>query len=164
MDYWPTFVPDSLPVRPHRETRPSLLPNSLHNMGWKPDPTFVIRPDINRDASFPFLHSPPGSPQTEEDAPSSIEQPPYSPDTPTISGDDLVGASPIRPTFIDSRTAPKSARPPTGQVLPPTTATQAPTDLTLMTLNAQKTGAHSPSLSDIIRMIDDISPDIIFLT
>ncbi len=37
LDYWPTFVPDSLPIRTQSGPRSSLLPNSLHNMGWKPD-------------------------------------------------------------------------------------------------------------------------------
>jgi hypothetical protein len=133
-------------------------------MGWTPDPTFVIRPDLTRDASFPFPHSPLGSPQTEEDVPSSIGTHPYSPNTLTISGGDLVGASSIGTTVAASGTATHSASPPIDQVLSPATATQAPTNPTLLTLDAQKAGANSPSMADIIHMIDAHSPDILFLT
>jgi hypothetical protein len=58
MDYLPTLVPNSLPVRPPSAPRTLLLPNSPHNMGWKKEPTFVIRPDSNKDTTYPFPHSP----------------------------------------------------------------------------------------------------------
>ena len=162
MDFWPTFVPDSLPVRPQPGPRSSLLPNSLHSMGWKPDPTFVICQDLTRETYYSPLHSSPGSTQTEDDIPSSLGPPPYSPDTPTMSGvdsvEDLV-------TNTNSRgTATQSAFVPTQQVLPMPTATHTATNLTLLTLNTQKAGTNSPSMVDIIHMIDDHSPDILFLT
>ncbi len=42
----------------------------------------------------------------------------------------------------------------------------SPTDfvLTFLTLNAQKAGANSPSIADVITMLDNHSPDILFIT
>ncbi len=45
VEYCPTLIPNSLPVRPPAAPRTLLLPNNMHNMGWKEEPTIIIRPD-----------------------------------------------------------------------------------------------------------------------
>ena len=60
-DLWSELRSASLPVY-HRSKAPSPhLPRSLPNLGWKRDPSHMIRLDLPRGGSFPFPHSPPGS-------------------------------------------------------------------------------------------------------
>jgi len=61
-DHWPEILPANLPIF-HRETSPPpLLPRSLSSLGWKRHPSYRIRLNPPTRASFPFPHSPPGSP------------------------------------------------------------------------------------------------------
>jgi hypothetical protein len=64
-------------------------------------------------------------------------------------------AFPLSPPVENDTTM--GATPPTGD---PTTNTT----LTFLTLNAQKAGPNSPSLSDIVTILDEHSPDVLFLT
>ena len=68
----------------------------------------------------------------------------------------MSGADLVEDTFTNTNsreTATQSADL-TDQELPSPTATHAASNLTLLTLNAQKAGANSPSMADIIQMID----------
>ncbi len=48
-------------------------------------------------------------------------------------------------------------------VRPPDPVSPVDTVISFLTINAQNAGANSPSLADIVTMLDDHSPDIIFL-
>ncbi len=63
-----------------------------------------------------------------------------------------------------SHHTPKGAHVKAGNAQSLATAPPTATNLTLLTINAQKAGANSPSLSDVVTMLDDLSPDILFLT
>ena len=86
------------------------------------------------------------------------------PGKPTQQGNDPTGASPpANPTSTDPITSQGTqllARQAQSLAAAPPTATS----LTLLTINAHNAGANSPSLSDIVTMLYDHSPDINFLT
>jgi len=165
-DYWPTFIPASLSVRPPGEPRPLLLPRSLPSMGWKPDPTFVIRRDPIKEASYPFPHSPPGSPHPEDELMSSTNgQPPTPSGKSARQGIDPIEApSSAGPSHKDNFTIPQGEFVTSGAALPLTHVPPTNTILTFLTINAQTAGTNSPSLSDVVTMLDDHSPDILFFT
>ena len=121
----------------------------------------VLHHQIRRKKSYSSHHSSLGSTQTEDDIPSSPEPPPYSPDTTTMSGADLVEDT--VPTTNSKEIAAHSADL-SDQGFPSPAATHTTINLTLLTLYSQKAGANIPSMADIIHMIDDHSPDILFLT
>ncbi len=166
MDYWPTLIPDSLPIRPSGEPRSLLLLNSLHNMGWKPHPTFVICPDPIRDTHYPFPHSPPDSPHPVDkpiSSPKGQMTPP--PEVLTQKCHYHMEASPsASPPHTDTMTTPKRAQDPAERSQSLVAASSTATNLTLLTINVQKVGANSPSLADVVAMLDGHSPDILFLT
>ena len=92
-------------------------------MGWKTDPTFVIRRDPTEDPN-PFLHSPPGSPQPEDEPMSSAEgQPPTTSGKSTRRGiDPTESPSAAGHTHIDTLTTPHGEPITMGHELPPTDA------------------------------------------
>jgi len=63
-------------------------------------------------------------------------------------------------TLITPRGEPIKMRPESTPTDAPTTSTI----LTFLTINAQKAGTNSPSLSDIVTILDDHSPGILFIT
>ena len=166
MDYWPTLIPASLPLRPRGKIHPLFLPRSLPSMGWTPDPTFVLRTDLNTEASYPFPHSPPGSPHPEEE--------PISPTyglTPTPTGqppqkerDHNMTHISESPTQRDISLPPPGEFNTTGGTSIPNAVLSTNTTLTFLTVNAQKAGPNSPSLMDIVTTLDEHSPDFLFLT
>ena len=83
--------------------------------------------------------------------------------TPTQQGMDPAEASPpARPASTDHVT-PQETHLIARQAQSLSVAPQTATNLTLLTINAQKAGANSPSLLDVVTMLDDHSPDILFL-
>ena len=131
-------------------------------MGWKTDPTFIIRPDPNGEATYPFPHSPTSSHQPEEKHMSYTEG-----QSPTTLGDSpWPGINPTKPpsteghTTIDNHTTPHGEPTQTGPELMPTDVPPTSTSLSFLTINAQKAGINSPSLSDIVTMLDDHAPNI----
>ena len=111
-----------------------------------------------RRAPFPFPHYPPGSP---------------SPPSPCPPGLGFVGhlsilpkagpKGPIPPSDGDTFTAsPRTDRAPIPDHF--TSSTTAAVELKFLTINVQKAGANSPSLVDIITMLDHHSPDFLLLT
>jgi hypothetical protein len=169
-DHWPTLRPASLPAHRRRDTRTPLFSRSLCSMGWKRDPNCKIRHDPPMRDIFPFPHSPPGSPSHETTS---------SPPTGNCPSLCPLGALPQE---TDSKEASPRLAPQTrvvhltSQGIPPQTpdtdtpSSDAPsadsfayTLLTFLTRNAQKTGANSPSLADVIRLLDKNDPDVLFL-
>ena len=60
--HWPDVRPASLPVSRRSKAPTPQLPRSLPSLGWVRNPSFRIRLDPSKGTSFPFPHSPPGSP------------------------------------------------------------------------------------------------------
>ena len=84
---------------------------------------------------------------------------------PTRQGNDPTEASPSAGrTHMDSATTSLEVHATMVHTQSPTIASPTTTNLTFITINAQKAGAQSPSLSDIVTMLDDHSPDILLLT
>ncbi len=139
---------------------------SLYCMGWRPSPTFVIHPDPTRDTPYPVPHAPPGSPHPGAEPMSPPEgQLITSTGISAQQGNDLREAShSASPTHMDTLTTPQGAHVKAENAQPLPVAPPTSTILTLLTINAQKAGANSPSLSDVVTMLDDHSPDILFLT
>ena len=160
-DYWPSLLPPSLPVRPPGQTRPSLLPRSLPSMGWKPDPAYIIRPDCIQGTTYPFPHSPPGSPHSSDEhiLPTKGQQPATNELRGHQRDTSLTESNPHTTAFTGSEGKPSTSGP-----VPPIAEASANTILTLLTINAQKAGTNSPSLSDIVTMIDEQLPDVLFIT
>ena len=83
----------------------------------------------------------------------------------TQQGNDLTETSPpSSPTSTDTTTTPQGAHVMAGHAQSLAVAPPTATELTLLTINEQKAVANSPSLSDIVTMLNDHSPDILFLT
>jgi hypothetical protein len=68
------------------------------------------------------------------------------------------------PTHTDLLTYPLGEPITAGHTSPPTGVPPTDTILTFLTINAQKAGANSPSRTDIVTLLDDHSPDILFFT
>ena len=134
-------------------------------MGWAPDPTFVIRTDPLKGASYPFPHSPPGSPHPEEDREPRSEGQTPTPGTPTQREEGTGGTHNSRsPTHGGTRLSPSwSTDTPSDTTLTPV-VDSTHTSLKFLTINAQKAGPNSPSLSDIVTILDEHNPDVLFLT
>jgi hypothetical protein len=134
-------------------------------MEWKPIPTYVIRHDPPAETLYPFSHSPPGSPPPlgVSTIPACGQSPTLPRETSLRDNDPMeyssdVSANTRVPTiFHGNPTHPDSAR-------APDPVSPVDTLISFLTINAQKVGANSPSLTDIVTMLDDHSPDIIFLT
>jgi hypothetical protein len=135
-------------------------------MGWKPDPAFVIRQDPIGEIPYPFPHSPSGSPSPEDELMAFIDEQPSTPSGKSArQGMGPIEASPFAgPTHKDILTSPHGEPVTTGHTLPPTVVPPTATILIFLTIDAQKAGSNSPSFSDIVTILDDHFPDILFFT
>jgi hypothetical protein len=156
-DHLPELRPSSLPVHRRTMTPTPLVPRSLPSLGWQKDSSHKIRHDPPKRDPFPFPHSPSGSPS------------PPNPDHPEpnhvrcLSNPTVVGQE--GPTFAEGGGAAISA-PPTARALTPdqpTTSTGTAVELKFLTIDVQKAGTNSPSLTDIMTMVDQHSPDFLLL-
>jgi len=86
------------------------------------------------------------------------------PGQPTQQGQDPTEAPPLASPTSTDHIASRGTQLLMRQAQPLTPGPPAATILTLLTINAQKARANSPSLADIVTMLDDHSPDILFLT
>jgi hypothetical protein len=157
-DRWHELRPASLPVYNRTMAPPPLLPRSLPKLGWKRNSSHMIRHDPPQRAPFPFTHSPPGFPSPPNPGhpgPGSVEH---------LSTLPKVGPEgPIPPKDGDTPTpSPRTARAPTPDHY--TASTTTTVELKILTINGQKAEANSPSMVDIITMLDYHAPDFLLLT
>ena len=135
-------------------------------MGWKPDLTYVIRHDSQSGTLYPFPYSPPEAPP-----PVGVSTSPSSGHSSTFTRKiTRKGNGPMEVSSPDvsknteilniSQRESHIADP----VQLPDTASTVDTVLTFLTIHAQKAGANSPSLAHVITMLNDHSPDILFVT
>jgi hypothetical protein len=157
MDPWPELRPSSLPVYPRKTAPPPPLPRSMPNLGWIRDPPYRIRLDPPKGVPFPFPHPTPDSQPYLHPCPI-----PPDPDN-HMSTSPKTGLDGITPTFdlADLPTSRRADR----DTLPGHTPDSPSTaeGLKFLTINAQKAGANSSSLVEIITMMDQHSPDFLFL-
>ena len=125
-------------------------------MGWKRDPSHMIRLDPPQGDPFPFPHSPPGSPSQQLPGPSlpdsnchrstSTEADPDGPTSPSALSERPTGPLPKHSTSHSTSTLSTALA------------------LRFLTINAKKAGANSPSLVDVITMLEQNSSDFLLLT
>jgi len=118
----------------------------------------MIHHDPPKRDPFPFPHSPPGSP-----SPPSPGHPEPESVGPLSTLPKAGPEGPIPPKHGDTPTAsPRTARAPTRDHSAASTTTAV--ELKFLAINVQKAGASSPSMVDIITMLDHHAPDFLLLT
>jgi len=137
---------------------PSLFPRSLSNLGWKREPSYRIRHDPPTRAPFPFPYSPPGSPPHLRPGPLPPDHDIHLSSSPKGRRDG--NTSPSDLTDLPTSTRADQDATPGLTPDPPSTAAYPK----FLTIKAQKAGASSPSLVDIITMMDHHPPGFLFLT
>jgi hypothetical protein len=161
--HWPTLIPQSLPIRPApRPVLPS-QPNNLHNYGWKPDPNFRIRIHTPPHADYPFEYPPTTTPRVAHFQNSTVS---ITPPVETVTPEDIAQDDqwlPHEPDLNPCGTPHPAPQGPDTHLLHPTVPPPA-TDISILTLNIQKAGHNSPSLTDLVTILDLHKPDILLLT
>jgi len=157
-DHWPELRTASLPVYHRSKTPPPPLPRSLPSFGWKRYPSHMIRLNLPKGAPLPFPHSPPGSPPQLRPCPFSPDSNSHMSTSPKADED---GITPP-PELASLPTAPRTDRDTiSGHALASPSTVES---LKFLTINTPKAGANNPSLVDIVTMLDQHSPDFLFLT
>jgi len=156
--HWPELRPVSLPVYHWTKAPPPLLPRSLPSLGWKRDPSHMIRLDLPKGAPFLYPHSPQGSPPHLRPGLFLPDSDSHMSTSPKADPDGITHSSDLDglPTSIrtDRGTNPGHA--------PAFSSTVE--GLKFLTINTQKAGANIPSLIDNVTMLDQHSPNLLFLT
>jgi hypothetical protein len=157
-NHWLELRSASLLVYHRHMAPPSPLPRSLSNIGWIRNPSYRIRLDPPKGAPFPYRHSPPGSPP-------QLRPDPIPPDLHShVSTSPKTGPNGITPAS-DLADLPNSLRADRDTTLvhsPDSPSTVV--GLKFLTINAQKAGTNSPSMADLVTMLDQHPPDFLFLT
>jgi hypothetical protein len=166
VDHWPTLRPPSLPIPAKIGTLFHPLPGSLQTFGWRLDPNYKIRHDPPPRAEYPFEYSPPISPLGDLE--------------PLLANQSPAPTGPFASPFENLSLG--SLAPSGGPSSPPVTLAAAPNvpaklaesphslralpveQLSFLTLNVRKAGRNSPSLEDIISLLDLHTPYFVPLT
>ena len=154
--HFPDLRPASLPIHHRLPALTPLLPRSLPNLGWKRDPSYRIQFDPPQEASFPFPHSPPDSPTQSCRDTHSLGHDTCMSAHPTSRSD----GTPLPPDAADLPTPPKQTTTANRTLVPSLPRAR----LKFITINAQKAGANSPSLTDIVTQLDQHFPCFLLLT